>query len=714
MNIGDQIAQELKLSPQGVLAAIALLDDGNTIPFIARYRKEATGQLDEVALREISERLEYLRNLEKRREEIRELIDKQGKLTEELAEKLDKATVLQQLEDLYLPYRPKRRTLATMAREKGLEPLATLLFEKRPSPEDAELEAARYINPELGVETTDDALTGACHIIAEQIAEDYQVRSFAREAYHSQAAISSKAKDPLLSSPYETYYDYSEAAAKMPAHRILAINRGEREEFLKVTVEVPQEEIIVGIQKLVGSSLPSYLKAAILDGCQRLLFPAMERELHSTLTQKAQQQAIEVFAGNLKPLLLTPPVKGKTVLAIDPGFRTGCKIAVADSTGKVLATATSYFTPPKRDYFGGKQLILELYHTYKPDVVAIGNGTASRETEEFIAQVIGEENLSLSYTIVSEAGASVYSASDLAREEFPDLDVSIRGAISIGRRLQDPLAELVKVPPQSIGVGQYQHDVDQKRLCETLAAVVEDTVNAVGVDLNTASSALLGYVAGISARVSQNIVAYRNENGPFKNRKELKKVPKLGPATFTQCAGFLRIPGGDNSLDNTAVHPESYKLAQKIVPYLEENLSTSQLKKLSEELEAGFPTVLDIYRALQKPGRDLRDDLPGPVFRREVIKMEDLEPGMILEGIVRNVVDFGAFVDLGVEQDGLLHISQIADRFVRHPADVLSVGQKVEVKILEVDLKRKRISLSRKGLRQMVVNNLSNISGEQT
>lgn len=700
MDIAEKIAQELKLSLEHVSAAIALLDDGNTIPFIARYRKEATGQMDEVALRALTERLEYLRNLEKRREEIKELIDKQGKLTEELVQKLNEATVLQELEDLYLPYRPKRRTLATVARQKGLEPLATFLWEKRPSIEDASAEATKYINPELGVENTEQALEGACHIIAEQVAEDYQVRTFARQAYLSQAHICSQAKDKEAFSPYETYYEYREAAAKMPSHRILAIDRGEREEFLKVTIDVPQLELTEKIQQLLGGSFPPYLEAAIADGLKRLLFPAMERELHSALTQRAQEQAIEVFAGNLKQLLLTSPVKGKTVLGIDPGYRTGCKIAVLDPTGKVLATATSYFTPPKRDYAGGKQLLLELYNAYRPDVVAIGNGTASRETEEFIAQVIAEENLSLTYTIVSEAGASVYSASDLAREEFPELDLTLRGAISIGRRLQDPLAELVKVPPQSIGVGQYQHDVDQKRLSQTLAAVVEDTVNAVGVDLNTASSALLSYVAGISTRVAANVVAYRNENGPFQNRKELKKVPQLGPATFTQCAGFLRIPGGENPLDNTAVHPESYKLAQQILPHLEENLSTSQLKMLARELEAGFPTVLDIYRALQKPGRDLRDDLPGPVFRREVIKMEELKPGMILEGVVRNVVDFGAFVDLGVEQDGLLHISQISDRFVRHPADQLSVGQKVEVKILEVDLKRNRISLSRKGIRQ--------------
>ena len=694
MDIFAQLATELKLTVKQVQAVCELLDAGNTIPFIARYRKEATGQLDEVALRKLAERLEYLRNLDKRREEIRELIAKQGKLTEELSRKIDEARTLQTLEDLYLPYRPKRRTLATIAREKGLEHLAAFLWQKRPEPEEAAREAEKYIDPDLGVETKDEALEGALHIIAEQIAEDYGVRNLARQVFGEKGLIASQAKDPELSTPYENYYEYKEAAAKIPSHRILAINRGEKEEVLKVTVEVPEEKLIEQIQNLFGSCLPPYLEAAIADGCKRLLFPAMERELRSQLTARAHEQAIAVFAGNLKQLLLTAPVKGKTVLGIDPGYRTGCKLAVVDPTGKLLATATSYFTPPNKDYAGGRKLLLELYQLHQPDVVAIGNGTASRETEEFIAQIIEEENLPLAYTIVSEAGASVYSASEAAREEFPDLDVSMRGAISIARRLQDPLAELVKVQPQYIGVGQYQHDVDQKRLAETLAAVVEDAVNAVGVDLNTASSALLSYVAGISSKVAANIVAYRNGHGPFRNRKELKKVPQLGPVTFTQCAGFLRIPGGDNPLDNTAVHPESYELAAKLEPHLEENLSAAELKKLAAELAAGFPTVLDIYRALQKPGRDPREDLPGPVFRREVVKMEDLKPGMLLAGIVRNIVDFGAFVDLGVEQDGLLHVSQISTRFVKHPADVLSVGQKVEVKILEVDLKRNRISLS--------------------
>jgi uncharacterized protein len=548
------------------------------------------------------------------------------------------------------------------------------------------------------VKTAEQALEGACQIIAEQVAEDFQVRAFARQVYARESILTSQAKVPELSSPYENYYDYREPTAKMPSHRILAIRRGQQEGVLKVSLEVPAT-LLADIENLIDDSLPSYLKAAVSDGCHRLLFPALERELRSKLIERAQEQAITVFAGNLKQLLLTAPVKGKTVLGIDPGYRTGCKLAVVDPTGKVLATATSYFTPPKADYQGGKRLLTELYRLYHPDVVAVGNGTASRETEEFIARASGEESLSLAYTIVSEAGASVYSASDLAREEFPDLDVTIRGAVSIARRLQDPLAELVKVPPQSIGVGQYQHDVDQKRLAQTLAAVVEDVVNAVGVDLNTASAALLSYVAGISAKAAANIVSYRDENGPFRSRAELKRVAKLGPATFTQCAGFLRIPGGKNPLDNTAVHPESYKLAAKFPPS-EENLSSAQLQKLAAELGAGLPTVLDIYKALKKPGRDPREELPGPVFRREVVKLEDLKPGMVMEGVVRNIVDFGAFVDLGVKEDGLLHISQLSERYVKHPSDVLTVGQKVEVKILEVDLKRNRISLSRKGIRQ--------------
>lgn len=710
MDILHRLTDELALPAQQVNNAVQLLDQGNTVPFIARYRKEMTGEMDETVLRKLSERLTYLRTLTTRQEEVIRLIGEQGKLTPELQAKVSTADSLQKVEDLYLPFRPKRRTRATMAKEKGLEALAESLLDSRQTDASAEELARLYVDPDKGVNSSEEALAGAKDIIAEAVSEDFNMRELARNFHRTYGEIASQAKDAEAPSAYEMYYQYREPLRSIPAHRVLAINRGEREELLKVSLELNQQQLVDRIvQRYAGRrDVPQYLVSAITDGCQRLLFPSIEREIRATLTESAEEQAIRVFADNLKNLLLQAPVKGKTVLAIDPAYRTGCKLAVVGPTGRVLATGVAYVTPPQNDHAHGRALILRLISEHQVEVVSIGNGTGSRETEDFISDLITNHHLSLTYTIVSEAGASVYSASELAVEELPSLDVTLRGAVSIGRRLQDPLAELVKIDPRSIGVGQYQHDVNQKRLAETLQGVVEDVVNSVGVDLNTASPALLRYVAGISATVAKNIVAYRDEHGPFQSRASLLKVPRLGPAAFTQCAGFLRIPSAKNLLDNTSVHPESYDLATRLLATLgvqaEEMakgavaLPESELVKLAEQLSAGLPTLRDIYQSLRRPGRDPREDLPGPIFRRDVLKMEDLQSGMILPGVVRNVVDFGAFVDIGVKQDGLVHVSEISDRYIKHPSEALHVGQPVSVRVISVDLSRKRIGLSMKGL----------------
>jgi uncharacterized protein len=669
-----------------------------------------TGEMDETVLRQLNDRLTYLRTLANRQEEVIRLITEQGKITSELTARINAAESLQQVEDLYLPYRPKRRTRATMAKEKGLEPLAESLLDSRQTDASAEELAKLYVDPEKGVETPEDALTGAKDIIAERVSEDFTLRELSRNFYRTYGEIVSEAKDDAQSSPYEMYYHYREPLRTIPAHRVLAINRGERDELLKVSLELNRQQLVdrVVLRYTGRRQAPAYLSSAIADGCQRLLFPSIEREIRSTLTEQAEEQAIKVFADNLKNLLLQAPVKGKTVLAIDPAYRTGCKLAVVGPTGRVLATGVAYVTPPQNDLVHGRNMLLGLIKDHQVDVISIGNGTGSRETEDFVAALISDEHLQITYTIVSEAGASVYSASELAVEELPDLDVTLRGAVSIGRRLQDPLAESVKIDPKSIGVGQYQHDVNQKRLAATLQGVVEDVVNSVGVDLNTASPALLRYVAGISASVAKNIVAYRDDNGAFQSRADLLKVSRLGPTAFTQCAGFLRIPGANNLLDNTSVHPESYDLAGRLLQELgvraEEmakgavSLQERDLVDLANKLSAGLPTLRDIYQSLCRPGRDPREDLPGPIFRRDVLKMEDLQEGMILPGVVRNVVDFGAFVDIGVKQDGLVHISEISDRYIKHPSEALHVGQALSVRVISLDLARKRIGLSMKGM----------------
>ena len=709
MDLHLKIAQELGLKPEQVAGVDKMLLEGNTIPFIARYRKEATGELDETKLREVEERLAYLKNLAARKEEVARLIAEQGKLTPEIEDLLKRAQVLQQVEDIYLPFRPRRRTRATIAKEKGLEPLADYLA-AHPLLDfaSAEGEAARYISAERGVADAAEALAGAKDILAERISENFAVREAVRHFLRAEAVLRAKAVVAEQPSVYEMYYDYTEPLRKIPPHRVLAINRGEREEVLKVTLEYAQEKAhylaalrFMGVPARAGT----LLLEAVEDSCKRLLLPSIERELRSSLTEQAEEQAIRVFGKNLKQLLLLAPVKGKTFLAIDPAYRTGCKMAVVSPTGRVLATAIAYFTPPQSDRSGGGRMVRNLIETHKVQAIAIGNGTGSRETEDFIATLIREHALQVSYTIVNEAGASVYSASPLAGKELPDLDVTLRGAVSIGRRVLDPLAELVKIDPKAIGVGQYQHDVNQKQLADVLTGVVEDCVNSVGVDLNTASPALLRYVAGVTPAVANNIVAFRDEQGEFRAREELRKVPRLGPATYLQCAGFIRVPQAKNILDNTPVHPESYDLAERFLRLVGslESLTTGQvqlgeaaLASAAKELNAGLPTLRDIYQALRKPGRDPREDVAGPVFRSDVLQMEDLAEGMVLSGVVRNVIDFGAFVDIGVKQDGLVHVSEISDKFIKHPSEALAVGDVVKVRVLSVDLKRKRIALSMK------------------
>ncbi|RQD71029.1 MAG: RNA-binding transcriptional accessory protein [Tindallia sp. MSAO_Bac2] len=719
MDLTKQLSGEFNLKTGQVSQILALLEEGNTIPFIARYRKEMTGGLSDEVLRDFYERLTYLQNLEQRREEVHRLITGLEEMTPELEEKLAKAKTLQDIEDIYRPFRPKRRTRATVAREKGLEPLAEwLVSETIPGIAPLE-EAEKHLNPEQEINTAEEALQGAMDIVAEDLSDDADLRKKLRRLLWQNADFVTKAKDPEAETVYEMYYDYSEPAKKIPDHRILAANRGEKEEILKVQLTAPEQEMVVQLEKSLHHSEKdprnATFEAIASDTWKRLLQPSLEREIRSELTERAETAAIQLFGKNLNGLLMQPPVTGQRVLGIDPAYRTGCKLAVVDETGKLLDTATIFPVPPQNEFVKSAEVIREFVKKHHVTAVAIGNGTGSRETEQFIASLIPDFPHQVAYVIVSEAGASVYSASKLATKEFPELDVSLRGAVSIARRLQDPLAELVKIEPKAIGVGQYQHDVNQKQLGERLSGVVEDCVNRVGVDVNTASPSLLQYVAGISKAVAENMVAYRNEIGGFQQRKQLLKVPRLGPAAYQQCAGFMRIRDGKNPLEQTGVHPESYEAAGSLLEktglslkdltgeghtLLEEKLTGLNLKSLSDELEIGLPTLQDMVKELKKPGRDPREELPKPVFRTDVMKMEDLEPDMELTGTVRNVIDFGAFVDIGVKQDGLVHISQLRNGFVKHPLDVVSVGDVVRVKVLNVDVKKQRIGLTMKGVSQ--------------
>ena len=713
MDIISTLAEELGLKTAAVEAAVKLIDEGNTIPFIARYRKEATGGMDDVALRALDERLGYLRNLEQRKEDVLLLIDAQGKLTPELEEQIRAATQLQRVEDLYKPYRKKRQTRAQKAREAGLEPLANMIIMQVKTYGSALDEAARFVTPEAaaaGFDTPERALAGASDIVAETVAEDPENVADLRAFTEATADIVSVAVNADEKTPYEPYYDFSEPAAKIPNHRVLAIDRGEREEKLRVRVRVDEPAAVARLAarwpRRQGVFAPVF-DAAIADGYKRLMAPSLERELRAKLTVRAQTDAIKVFAKNLEGLLSARPVRGARIIALDPGYRTGCKVAVLDEYGALLDHGVVYPTKPRHDVAGTKRELARLVKKHRINTIVIGNGTASRETEEVVSDFIAESAPELRYTIVNEAGASVYSASELASQEYPDLDVTTRGAMSLGRRLQDPLAELVKIPPQSIGVGQYQHDLDQGELARALGNVVEDVVNRVGVNVNTASASLLGYVSGITPTVARNIVAWREEHGAFSDRRQLKDVPKLGPKAFEQCAGFLRIPGAANPLDATAVHPESYAVARALleragvgekdlarggIPDIRQRVGNAAT--LAGELGCGIMTLLDILGELEKPGRDPRDDAPAPVFSRAALSIDDLQPGMELTGTVRNVVDFGAFVDVGVHQDGLVHISKLARRFVKHPSDVVSVGDTVKVWVEQVDRDRGRISLT--------------------
>lgn len=715
MEINQRLAQELEIQLWQAEAAVSLIDEGNTIPFISRYRKEVTGSLNDEVLRKLFERLTYLRNLEEKKQQVLSVIEEQGKLTEELKKQILTAETLVVVEDLYRPYRPKRRTRATIAREKGLEPLANIILLQM-TEKSLEEEAAAFVSAEKNVETVEEALTGAGDILAESIAEEADYRIRIRSMTEKSGRIVSQAKDENAQSVYEMYYQYEEAVKKAAGHRVLALNRGEKEKFLTVRIEAPEEEILRYLEHKViarhNSETEAFLKAVIADSYHRLIAPAIEREIRNELTEKAEDGAISVFGKNLTQLLMQPPVAGQVVLGWDPAFRTGCKLAVVDATGKVLDTAVIYPTAPTNEakQRAAKETLKKLIGRYQVTLISVGNGTASRESEQFIAEFLKEIPQNVQYVIVNEAGASVYSASKLATEEFPDFDVAQRSAASIARRIQDPLAELVKIDPKSIGVGQYQHDMNQKKLGEALGGVVEDCVNKVGVDLNTASAPLLEYVSGISKTVAKNIVAYREENGSFRTRRQLLKVAKLGPKAFEQCAGFLRIRGGDSPLDNTGVHPESYAAAEKLLAGFgfeikdfsaehQKGLAAKirDYKKTAEELGIGEPTLRDIVKELEKPGRDPRDEMPKPVLRSDVLDMEDLKEGMILKGTVRNVIDFGAFVDIGVHQDGLVHISQMSSKkFVKHPLEVVSVGDIVEVKVLSVDVKKKRIALTMK------------------
>ncbi|WP_286680203.1 Tex family protein [Tepidanaerobacter sp. EBM-49] len=698
------LAQELNIEERQVAAAVELLDSGNTVPFIARYRKEATGGLSDEQLRLLSDRLSYLRNLEIRKTEVARLLEEMEKLTPEIRQSLDRALTLQEIEDIYRPFRPKRRTRATIAREKGLEPLAIKILSQE-NVVDKQF-VASFVDPQKGVSTCDEALAGALDIIAETISDDAKIRKLIRDKAYKKGIIETTGLTDETST-YSMYYDFKEPVQKIVSHRILAINRGEKEKYLQVKISVPDDEIIEIIKaEYIKKSSPTsnLMENAVEDAYKRLIWPSIEREIRNMLTEEAEEQALSTFSKNLKHLILQPPVKGRIIMGFDPAYRTGCKIAIIDASGKLLACTVCYPTPPQNKFDESKKVILDLIEKYQVDVISLGNGTASRESEKFLSEILKESSRPVSYVIVSEAGASVYSASKLGTEEFPNLDVSFRGAVSIARRLQDPLAELVKIDPKSLGVGQYQHDVNQKRLSEKLSAVVEDCVNTVGVDVNTASPSLLSYVSGVSSSIALNIVKYREENGMFKSRKEFLKVPKLGPKTFEQCAGFLRVPESSNILDNTAVHPESYDIAEKIMKlYTLEELKTksfseNDIAQMASNLDIGIPTLRDILSELKKPGRDPREELPAPIFRTDVLEISDLKPGMVLTGSVRNITDFGAFIDIGVHQDGLCHISELSDGFVRSPFDVVSVGDVVRVKVLSADKERGRISLTMKGL----------------
>ena len=712
MDILKKLQEELGIKASQVENTVKLLDEGNTVPFIARYRKEMTGSLDDQIIRQLSERLTALRNLEEKREQVKNAIAEQGNLTEELTAKLDAAETQTEIDDIYRPFRPKRRTRASIAKEKGLQPLADMIFGQKliGTLEDY---ASAFIDAEKGVETVEDALQGAKDILAEQISDDADLRKVLREATVQYGALlSKKTKDEP--SVYEMYYDYQEPLKKAAGHRILAVNRGEKEGFLSVKIEGEEDRLLQRMERKIirkNSDTAEILQEVIADSYKRLIAPSLEREIRNDLTEKAEESAIGVFRENLKQLLLQPPISGKVVLALDPAYRTGCKIAVIDATGKPLETAVVYPTPPQNKTAEAEKKLLGLIEKYGVDLISIGNGTASRESELFVAEMLKKTKRKVQYIIANEAGASVYSASKLGAEEFPEYDVSLRSAVSIGRRIQDPLAELVKIDPKSIGVGQYQHDMNQKRLGEALGGVVEDCVNSVGVDLNTASPALLSYVAGINGTVAKNILKYREENGKFSARKELLKVPKLGPKAYEQCAGFLRLPESKMALDRTGVHPESYQAAEgllKLCGYTLDDVAAKKVSGLSkkikspektaEELGIGVPTLEDIIRELEKPGRDPRDEAPAPVLRSDVLSMEDLKEGMVLTGTVRNVIDFGVFVDIGVHQDGLVHISQICDRFIKHPLEAVKLGDVVQVKVLSVDLQKKRISLTMRNI----------------
>lgn len=726
MDIIAKLAAEFKVKTAQVEHTVELIDEGNTIPFIARYRKEVTGGLSDVVLRDMDERLKYLRNLEERKEEVLRLIDEQGKLTDELKAEIEKAEVLQRVEDLYKPYKQKKATRASKAKEKGLEPLAMIVFAQLKTDGTPEEAAQPFINEEKEVNTAEDALAGACDIIAEMIADDAEITKDVREKTFESATVLTEAVDPEEKTVYEMYYDHAEALAKLPNHRVLAINRGEKEKKLKVKLSVDSDVMHEVIGKAVLKNEKSIfyglMQATIADAYKRLMAPSIEREMRNLLTERAEAEAVKIFAKNTENLLMVPPVKGKKVIAIDPGYRTGCKVAVLDETGKLKAYTTVYPTEPKNDVAGTEATLKKIVEKFNTDIIVVGNGTASRETEEVVAGFIKKNGYDIQYTIVNEAGASVYSASKLATEEYPELDVTTRGAMSLGRRLQDPLAELVKIDPKSIGVGQYQHDINQKLLEGALTNVVEDCVNRVGVDLNTASPSLLSYIAGVNMGIAKNIVKYREENGKFTNRKQLMKVPKLGEKAFNQCAGFMRISDGDNPLDATSVHPESYAAAEAMMAKLgveAESITHGGDKDMEKKIKKAYPakslsqsiaamaadigigemTLADIIEEMKKPARDPREDAPPVVFRNDVKQFEDLKIDMEMTGTVRNVVDFGAFVDIGVKNDGLVHISQLSDKYIKHPMDVVSVGDTVKVKIISIDYDKKRVGLTMKGLK---------------
>ncbi len=720
MNIIEKLSAEFRIKTQQVEHTIELIDEGNTIPFIARYRKEVTGGLTDVVLRDLDERLQYLRNLEERKTEVKRLIEEQGKLTEELSAEIDKAEVLQRVEDLYKPFKQKKATRASKAKEKGLEPLAMIIFAQQKKDGSLEEIAEAFVDSEKGVETAADAIQGACDIIAEMIADDPDLTDAIREKTFAKGQLASEAVDPEEKTVYEMYYDSSEALSKIPNHRVLAVNRGEKEKKLKVKVAIEPEVITGFLEKKIirGKTLfTDILKETVADAYKRLIAPSIEREMRNTLTERAETEAIKVFAKNTEKLLMVPPVKGKRIISIDPGYRTGCKLAVLNETGKLLAYTTIYPTQPKNDIKGTEATLKKIIEKYKTDVIVIGNGTASRETEEVVANFLSKNNYDIQYTIVNEAGASVYSASKLASEEYPDLDVTTRGAMSLGRRLQDPLAELVKIDPKHIGVGQYQHDMNQKKLDSALTNVVEDCVNRVGVDLNTASASLLSYISGVNSAVAKNIVAYREENGSFTDRKQLLKVAKLGAKAYKQCAGFMRIMDGKEPLDGTSVHPESYSAAKLLMEkvnisgediakggvsdidekiqkvYPAKKLSAS-IKQMADDIGIGEMTLTDIVAEMKKPARDPREDAPPVIFRNDVRSFDDLKVDMEMTGTVRNVVDFGAFVDIGVKNDGLVHISQLSDKYIKHPMDVVSVGDTVKVKILSIDKEKQKVGLT--------------------